>query len=186
MNRSNKKLSPAILFVIKFLCLFGFIYGSYIIYLAVTSPGGIYIPFLDTHLNFISWLRYALIETSAVILNLLGYQTKTSVYEMLVVGHNVIIVGYDCLGFGIMSFFSAFIIAYPGVLKVKLYCWLIGIVGIQALNLCRFVILSLYWRPSKSAYLSDHHTIFNIVVYILIAISLHFYTRYQDRLISKG
>ncbi|MDB5131766.1 MAG: hypothetical protein JWR02_1515 [Mucilaginibacter sp.] len=173
------------MFVIKFLCLFAFIYGFYILYLAVISPGGkLYSKFFDEHLNFINWLRYALIESSAAILNLLGYQTKTAADQMLVVGRNIVYVGYDCLGFGVVSFFTAFVLTYPGVLKPKLYFGAIGLVTIQLINLARFVIISLYWHRSASVYLSDHHTIFNIVVYIFIAMSLYFYTHYQDRLIS--
>jgi exosortase/archaeosortase family protein len=185
MKDNKPKLSPALKFVIKFLCLFAFIYGFYVFYLGAASPGGkLYSVFLDEHLNFINWLRYVLIESSAVILNILGYETKTSVYQMLVVGHNIVHIGYDCLGFGVMSFFTAFVIAYPGVLKTKLYFWGIGLLVIQLLNLSRFVILSIYWRPTKNVYISDHHTIFNIIVYMIIAISLYYYTRYQDKAIS--
>jgi exosortase/archaeosortase family protein len=185
MKGNKPKLNPSLTFVIKFLGLFAFIYGFYVLYLAIISPGGkLYSVFLDEHLNFVSWLRYVLIESSAAILNILGYQTKTNVYQMLVVGHNVVHIGYDCLGFGVMSFFTAFVIAYPGVLKTKLYFWGIGLLVIQFLNLLRFVILSLYWRPTKNVYISDHHTIFNIIVYMIIAISLYFYTRYQDKAIS--
>ncbi|MCQ6957298.1 exosortase Y [Mucilaginibacter aquariorum] len=182
MKENKLKLSPALKFVIKFLCLFAFIYGFYVFYLGVMSPEGkLYSVFLDEHLNFINWLRYVLIESSAVILNLLGYQTKTAADQMLVVGHNIVHIGYDCLGFGVMSFFTAFVIAYPGLLKTKLYFWGIGLLVIQMLNLSRFVILSIYWRPTKNVYMSDHHTIFNIAVYIVIAISLYFYTRHQDK-----
>ena len=184
MKAAKANLNPALLFVIKFLSLFGLLYGFCIGYLGITSPSDHYIAFFDTHLNFIAWLRYTLIEGSAAILNLLGYQTKTATYQMLVVGHNTIYVNYDCLGFGVMSFFTAFVLTYPGILKPKLYFWGIGLIVIQLINLARFVILSLYWHRSTSVYLSDHHTIFNIVVYILLAISLYFYTRYQDRSLS--
>ncbi|WP_299470886.1 exosortase Y [Mucilaginibacter sp.] len=187
MKGNKPKLSPALMFVIKFLCLFAFIYGFYVLYLAMISPGGkLYSIFFDEHLNFINWLRYVLIESSAAILNILGYETKTNGYQMLVVGHNVVHVGYDCLGFGVMSFFTAFVIGYPGVLKPKLYFWGIGMIVIQLLNLSRFVTLSIYWRPTKNVYISDHHTIFNIIVYIVIAISLYFYTRYQDKVILQS
>ncbi|RYU91603.1 hypothetical protein EWM62_06595 [Mucilaginibacter terrigena] len=186
MKQNKPGFNPALKFVIKFLCLFALFYGFYILFLAITShEGKLYSPFLDEHLNFISWLRYTLIESSAGILNLLGYQTKTTTYQMLVVGHNIIHVGYDCLGFGVMCFFSAFVIAYPGVLKVKLYFFIPGLVCIQLLNLSRFILLALYWRHT-TVYISDHHTIFNIVTYLIIAISLYFYTRYQDRAVNQA
>lgn len=186
MKASKVTLSPPVIFVVKFLCLFGLLYGFCLAYFGLTSPGGHYIAFLDTHLNFIAWLRYILIEGSAAILNLLGYQTKTATYQMLVVGHNTIYVNYDCLGFGVMCFFTAFVLTYPGILKSKLYFWGIGLIVIQLINLARFVILSLYWHRSTSVYLSDHHTIFNIVVYIIIGVSLYFYIKYQDKALNKN
>jgi exosortase/archaeosortase family protein len=180
VNKS-RKLNPALIFVAKFLCLFGLLYGFYILYLGVTSPGGLYIGFFDRNLNFISWLRYALIETSAVVLNLFGYETKTSVIQVLVVGHTIIHIGYDCLGFGVMCFFTAFVIAYPGTIKGKWYFGIFGLIVIQIINIARFVLLSLYWKHGSHIYISDHHTVFNIIVYIVIAVSMYFYIRYQDK-----
>ena len=186
MENNKPKLSPALIFIIRFLGLFILLYGFYIFYLSIVSPGGLYVAFLDDHLNFINALRYILIGCSAHILNLLGYVTKTTDIQMLVVGHNIVHIGYDCLGFGVMSFFTAFVITYPGILKPKLYFWIIGLIVIQMINLARFVILSLYWRPGAHVYMSDHHTIFNLVVYIIIGISLYFYIRYQDKAIVKN
>jgi len=180
MPKSKPKLNPAIIFVIKFLGLFAFLYGFYIVYLSFTAPGGFYSALLDKHLNFIAGLRYVLIESSAAILRLLGYQTKTNITQMLVVKHNIINVGYDCLGFGVMSFFTAFVIAYPGILKARLYFFFIGIIGIQLLNIARFILLALYWKHT-TVYITDHHTIFNMVAYLLIAVSIYFYTHYQDK-----
>jgi exosortase/archaeosortase family protein len=186
MKTSEAKLSPPVMFVIKFLCLFGLLYIFYLASLSITSPGGYYIAFFDAHLNFIAWLRYILIESSAAILNLLGHQTKTAADQMLVIGGNMVYVGYDCLGFGVMCFFTAFVLTYPGILKPKLYFWGGGLIVIQIINVARFVILSLYWHRSSSVYLSDHHTIFNIIVYIVIGISLYFYVKYQDKALNTN
>ncbi|MBD1392915.1 exosortase Y [Mucilaginibacter glaciei] len=181
MGKSNAPLSP-IRFVITFLFLFGLFYGFYIFYLSLTAPGGkFYSHFLDTHLNFIAWLRYILIESSAAILNVLGYQTKTSITQMLVVGHNIINVGYDCLGFGVMSFFTAFVIAYPGQLNPKLYFYGVGLISIQVLNLARYILLALYWKHT-TVYISDHHTIYNLITYLLVGVSIYFYTQHQSKL----
>ncbi|MFD0795030.1 exosortase Y [Mucilaginibacter litoreus] len=180
MKAAKRKLNPAALFIIKFLGLFAIFYGFYIIYLSLVSPGGLYSAFLNRNLNFVAWLRYVLIESSSGILQLLGYQTKTNTDQMLVVNHNIIHVGYDCLGFGVMSFFAAFVISYPARFKSKVYFLICGLAGIQAINIIRFVTLSLYWKHTN-VYLTDHHTVFNIVVYILIAISVYFYTNHQDK-----
>ena len=178
---TNRRLNPAIAFVIKFIALFVLFYGFYLFFLSLTSPGGkLYSAFFDQYFDFIAGLRYVLIESSSGILKLFGYQTKTNEYYMLVVGHNTIHVGYDCLGFGVMSFFTAFVIAYPGVLKFKLYFYFVGLLCIQALNLLRFILLALYWKHT-TVYISDHHTIYNLITYLLIAISIYFYTQYQAK-----
>ncbi|MBB5395360.1 exosortase Y [Mucilaginibacter sp. AK015] len=185
MKPNKPGINPALKFAVTLPVAFGLLYGFYFAYLGITShTGKLYSPFLDEHLNFIDWLRYVLIQSSSAILNLLGYQTKTNADQMLVIGHNLIHVGYDCLGFGVMCFFTAFVIAYPGQLRVKFYFLIAGLIGIQLINLARFILLSLYWRYT-TVYISDHHTIFNIVIYILIALSLYFYTRYQDKALMR-
>ncbi|MFD0765418.1 exosortase Y [Mucilaginibacter lutimaris] len=181
MKLNKCGLNPAVLFALQFVCLFVSLYGFYMAYLGITGPGGLYIAFLDEHFNFISGLRHILIESGAAILNMLGYRTRTNAYQLLVAGHNILHIGFDCLGFGVMCFFTAFVVAYSGSFKSKLSFWAAGIVTIQLLNILRFVLLALYWKRNKNVYMSDHHTIFNIVVYIIIAISLYFYTRYQDK-----
>ncbi|PAW93467.1 hypothetical protein CKK33_08165 [Mucilaginibacter sp. MD40] len=180
MKSTRKKINPAIIFIIKFLLLFGAFYGFYLLYLGVVSPGGYYNAYLDEHFNFINAFRTLLIGISSDVLNLLGYQTKTSAEQMLVVGHNIVHIGYDCLGIAVMCFFAAFVIAYPATLRTRLIFGFAGILCIQLLNIIRIVLLSLYWKHNH-AFISDHHTIFNIVVYLLIGISIYFYIRHQDK-----
>jgi exosortase/archaeosortase family protein len=186
MMQNKPTISTPLIFVIRFLCLFGLLYGFYIGYLSLVSPGGAYVEFLDYHLNFITSLRHILIESSAFVLKHLGYATKTTDTQMLVVGHNIVHIGYDCLGFGVMCFFTAFVLTYPGLLKTKVLFCIIGLTVIQLINISRFIILSLYWKHRVHVYLSDHHTIFNIVVYIIIGVSLYFYIRYQDKAIARN
>ena len=84
-----------------------------------------------------------------------------------------------------MSFFAAFVLAYPKKLKSKITFLLTGLVCIQVLNVLRFVLLSIFW-DKKSGMSFDHHTIFNIVIYILIAISLYFWVKYDDHKLLKS
>ena len=85
---------------------------------------------------------------------------------------------YSCLGLGVMSFFSAFVIAYPKKLKPKLIFLASGILCIQLLNVIRFVLLALLW-DKKSGMILDHHTIFNITIYLIIGISLYFWVKHD-------
>jgi exosortase/archaeosortase family protein len=103
----------------------------------------------------------------------------------LVAGRGSITLIYSCLGLGVMSFFVAFVIAYPKNLKSKLIFLVTGLICIQALNILRFVLLALFW-DKKSSMILDHHTIFNIAIYIIIAISLYFWVKHEDKPLAGG
>lgn len=167
-------------FILTFLSLFVAFYYFNILFFGLTSQGNHYNAFLDQHFNYIRILRHLLLGTTGHILNLLGYTAITSDTELLVSGHGRIQLVYSCLGLGIMSFFTAFIIAYPKRLKTKLIFLISGLLSIQVLNIVRFVLLALFWRNTRGIIL-DHHTIFNIIIYIIIAVSLYFWIKHDDR-----
>ena len=76
-----KELSqnPIYRFLLVFFGVFGSFYYFNQFYIGITVPGGfLYIPFLDKYLNYISCLRYVLLQTAEAILNLLGYTTFTT------------------------------------------------------------------------------------------------------------
>jgi exosortase/archaeosortase family protein len=79
-----------------------------------------------------------------------------------------------------MSFFTAFVIAYPKKLKRKLIFLITGLICIQVLNVFRFVLLAVLWNK-KSKLILDHHTIFNIIIYIIITITLYFWVKQDDK-----
>ncbi|HTD98445.1 MAG TPA: hypothetical protein VK668_04130 [Mucilaginibacter sp.] len=176
--KSLSKESP-LRFIIIFLGLFLVLYYFNIFFFGITSSGNHYNAFLAEHLNYIRGLRYLLLHISAQLLNWMGYTAITSDYELLVVGHGTIQLVYSCLGLGVMSFFTAFVIAYPKKLKAKLLFLASGIFIIQLLNILRFVLLALFWRK-KGGLIVDHHTIFNIIIYLIIAISIYFWVKHDD------
>ena len=167
-------------FLLIFLGLFVCFYYFNIYYFSITSPGNHYIPFFDGHLNYIRWLRNLLLTVSRSIVNMIGFTCISNDHQLLVAGRGIIDVVYSCLGLGVMSFFTAFVIAYPKKLKPKLIFLLTGLVSIQVLNILRFVLLAVLW-DKKSQLVLDHHTIFNIVIYIIIATSLYFWVKHDDK-----
>jgi exosortase/archaeosortase family protein len=166
-------------FVVKFVALFAFLYYFDIFFFGLTTPGNRYVPFLADHLDYISWLRTGLLKSSAGILNMLGYTAITNEYELLVAGHGVLKIVYSCLGSGLISFFAAFVLAYPRKLKPKLWFLFTGIIGIEVLNILRFVLLAIFW-DKREKHIIDHHAIFNILLYLIIAITLYFWVRHDD------
>jgi len=187
-GQSKKKavqpgVSP-IKFVFTFLFLFLCFYYFNILFFGITSPGSHYSPFLATHLNYIQGLRGLLLNVSSWLLNLLGYTSIYNNTELLVAGKGVLVLIYSCLGFGLMSFFSAFIIAYPKKLKNKIIFLITGNLTIQLLNITRFVLLAIFWNKQASRII-DHHAIFNIILYVVIMISLYFWVRHNDDATGK-
>lgn len=171
----NKQNNP-IKFAIWFVGLFLVFYYFNILFFGLTTPGGRYSPFLAEYLNYIKVLRWVLLKCSALVLKCFGFATITNNYELLVAGHGSIILIYSCLGLGVISFFSAFVLAYPKPRKEKLIFLLSGIFIIQILNIARLVILALYWNKRAGAII-DHHTIFNIFIYIVISAGLYFWVK---------
>jgi len=167
----NNRYNP-IKFALWFIGLFVCFYYFNILFFGLTSPGNHYNPFLADHFNYIRGLRHVLLSCTAAILKSLGYGVVTNDTELLVAGHGLIQVVYSCLGLGVISFFTAFVLAYPKPRKAKLIFIVSGILVIEFLNVLRFVTLALFWNKQKINPI-DHHTIFNIFIYIIIIISLY-------------
>lgn len=164
-------------FIITFIILFPLFYYFNIFYFSVTNPGAAhYNAFLASHLNYIRGLRWLLLNSSAQILNWIGFAAITNEYNLLVAGHGVIQLVYSCLGLGVISFFAAFVLAYPKRWKQKIIFLIGGILGIEVLNIARFILLALFWNK-RDIRIIDHHTVFNIIIYVVIAISLYFWVK---------
>ncbi|MDN3548754.1 exosortase Y [Mucilaginibacter aquaedulcis] len=168
---SNHQLSP-FKFVLKFSVLFFVFYYFNLLFLGITSPGNHYNSFLATHLNYIEGLRSILLSATSLVINWFGFTVIHNHIDLLVVGRDAIRLAYDCLGFGLMSFITAFVIAYPKKLSQKLLFLLPAILVIQLLNIARLVILALFWNR-KANQAIDHHTLFNIILYIIMMVSIY-------------
>ncbi|WP_184545004.1 exosortase Y [Mucilaginibacter sp. FT3.2] len=178
-----KQVSP-IKFLLSFLALFLLFYYFNILFFGITSPGNHYYPFLANHLNYIQGLRWILLSCAQQILTWFGFSAVHNGTQLLVAGKGSIVLVYSCLGLGLMSFFSAFIIAYPKKLKQKFIFLFAGIFTIQFLNVLRFVLLTLFWNKSANSII-DHHTIFNLILYIIIMISLYFWVKQKSEATIK-
>ena len=137
--------NPAIRFMLLFILLFAIFYSFNIFFFGITSPGGNYNAFLSEHLNYIAALRQVLLDCSVMILKWLGYAAIDNNSELLVAGKGTLAIVYSCLGLGLISFFSAFVLAYPSPLRSKLGVLFSGIFVIEFLNGIRFRLLASFW-----------------------------------------
>ncbi len=167
-------------YIIKFLCWFAVLYGGNILFIGLTSPaGGFYSSFLDQHLNYINWWRTAILQVSNVFAHLFGMNTFVQHPMRLkaVDGPGVRMV-YSCIGYGVTSFWCAFVLANEGRWQKKLFWAVAGALGLFVVNCLRVSLLLLAvqnrWRVNG---FFDHHTLFNIAAYLLIFTLIYFYTR---------
>lgn len=182
--RDNRSGSP-LKFIIGFVLLFPLFYYFNIWFFSITSPGARhYNAFITTHFNYISGLRELLLSSSARVLGWFGFPSIYDEYHLLVAGHGYLQLVYSCLGLGVVSFFAAFVLSYPAKLKPKIILLICGVIGIEILNIARFVLLGLFW-DKKNNQIVDHHTIFNITIYIIIAITLYFWVKHTDQLNTR-
>ena len=173
-------------FVIVFVLLFLFLYYFNLTLFSFTSPTSRhYSALFDNHFNYIRGLRTFLLSASSKILNWMGYPTITDDYYLLVAGRGSIKLIYSCLGLGVISFFSAFVISYPKKWQSKIFYLIAGIVSIEFFNIIRFVVLALYWDKRHTG-LIDHHTIFNLFIYAFIIIYLYLWATDKNPLNKKN
>jgi exosortase/archaeosortase family protein len=175
---AGNQISP-LKFAIKFIVLFLIFYYFNVLFFGLISPGNHYSHFLARHFNYIQGLRSLLLSCTAQIINWFGFEAIYNDIDLLVAGKGTIRLAYDCLGLGLMSFFSAFVLSYPQKLKHKIIFLITGIFLIQFLNTIRFVLLALFWNK-RAGQIIDHHTLFNITLYIIIAISLYFWVKWDN------
>lgn len=173
--------NPSYRFVILFLGLFMLFYYFNIFYMGITAPGNYYSPFIDEHLNYIRGFRGILIAISAWVLRIFGYQVFTSDTTLHALDAGGINVVYSCLGFGVMSFFVAFVLAWPEkTIKSKLWFIPAGLLFIQTLNIARFIMITLFWRTSPYRTLVDHHTLFNFILYVALLATIYFWINSKE------
>jgi exosortase/archaeosortase family protein len=178
VNQQHNPLKFALLFITLFMVFYYF----NILFFRATNHGPHNIAILADHFNYIRWLRWLLLGGSAQLLKLFGYGAISNNYELLVAGHGAIKVVYTCLGFGVLSFYAAFVLAYPKPVKSKIIALVIGIAGVEFLNIIRFMLLALYGNNG----IIDHHTLFNIIIYVIISIGLYFWIKRDITIINKN
>lgn len=178
----NKRKNPSVKFAIIFTTLFILLYALNLSFIGLTSPTGYYNEFLDTHLNYIRLWRNFNISSSASILRQIGYQVYTDNYRLHVEGMAGFRIVYSCLGYGILSLFSAFVIAYPKPIKSKFIFLIGGILVFQIFNTLRLVLIALYWKPTTQFLKIDFHDVFNIFIYLLMIWSVNYWLKQKPLL----
>jgi exosortase/archaeosortase family protein len=171
MIANNKnKLSVFWQFVLKFILLFLFIYYSFVSIIAITAPGGFYLPLIDHYFNLIAWLKSSLIYGSAFMLNLFGYETyQLDNFILRIVNGKGVRIAHDCAGHGILSFWMAYTLSIKIPKSRKIFWLLAGAFILWYINVLRISLLILALNKNWGMPMGiDHHTWFNIFSYLFI------------------
>jgi exosortase/archaeosortase family protein len=176
--KGNIKSFESLKFILKFLFLYFSFYYFNIIFISITTPHGYYISFCNDYLDYIRVFRSAYITSTAFILENMDYKVVVSSYGLKVQNHAGFKLVYSCLGYGICSCFSAFALSVPKPFRYRYIFLFLGITSIIILNICRLVIVAIFYHPKFNVFGLDHHDIFNLVTYAMIMLCSYLYLNY--------
>jgi exosortase/archaeosortase family protein len=97
-------------------------------------------------------------------------------------------IAMDCVGYGVMSFWAAYVIASGGAIKRMLVWTFAGMFLLWFINVIRIsLLLVAYNKHWSMPFGIDHHTWFNIVAYIAIFAMMYFFEgRFKAKANSKA
>ena len=114
---------------------------------------------------------------STLSMQLLGYTVEQhGISNLRFHGGRGVHIGYDCIGYGILSFWYAFILANRSVLMRKVKWLVVGTIVILAINVIRINMLLIAVNGIWPALLNlDSHFWFNVVAYLATFIMIYLY-----------
>ena len=166
-------------YLVKFIGIFCVLYFGTKALIGLVSPGGYYVAFLDQYFNYISWLRASLLYAIKLLFTLTDFSVyNKNIYTIGIENGSGIHIVYSCLGYGVMSFWSAFVLANAGSKKKKASWLLLGLLIIWSINVLRLSIFMLsnnnHWQIPFGL---DHHNLFTVFAYGGIFIMMYFFDR---------
>jgi exosortase/archaeosortase family protein len=172
-------------FIFNFLFLFGILYGFNLVFIGLITPENFYSDFLNKHLNYIYYWRRTDLHIAAYMLRRFDYSVTINETTLISSPGSGFKLVYSCLGYGLMSAFSAFVMAFKPI-KFKGTLIILGLIIIQAINISRLICIAVYWNQSAIFLKYNHHDIFNWIVYFLIGSMIYLWITFAKKNLSKG
>jgi exosortase/archaeosortase family protein len=168
-----------LIYLVKFAGAFCLCYFGTLAVIGLSAPGGYYSGFVDKYLNFIPILRDSLLNASKYFLSIFGYECyQAAPTQLRMVGGGGVNLVYSCLGYGVTSFWLAFVFANTGTWKKKLAWMLGGTIILYIINVIRIsLVLLANGKGWQFPFGWDNHTWFNIVAYAAIFCMIYFFDR---------
>lgn len=174
---------PYTLYLLKFGGLFGLFYFGILAIIGLSSVEGLYSPVVARYLNFIAPLRHSLLLGARTALQALHYPAELQGdYVLRLTGGPGVRMVYSCIGYGVMSFWAAFVVANSGSFRRKTAWLLAGLTALWCLNVLRIVLLLVTLQQQRPMPFGlDHHTLFNVAAYGAIFLLMYLYDRLQTK-----
>jgi exosortase/archaeosortase family protein len=171
-------------FVGKFLLLFCLFYFGTLALIGVAAPGNFYSPFAEKYLDYVSWIKHSLIWGVKQFAALAGYGTVTEPgFIISITNQRGVMIAMDCVGYGVYSFWAAYVIASDKAARKKILWVIAGLLLLWTINVCRIglflIAINEGWAMPFGI---DHHTWFNIVAYAAIFGMMFLYERGLKRI----
>ncbi len=166
-------------FILVFVSVFLICYFGALFITGIAIKGGFYSSFVEKYFNLSAWLRTSLIAGTKLFVSFFNIETiRTSEYILRIPNANGIKIVYSCLGFAVMSFWTAYIIATAADKQKKIRWLFIGLLLIWIINVLRISMVIIAGRKEWKFPLGlDHHSWFNIIAYLAIFIMMYLFEK---------
>ena len=157
-------------FIIKFLAVFAFLYFGTFFWIGFVAPGGYYSAFAAEYLDYVTTIKTSLLIGTKTLLSFFGIQTVQFKNHIIrFVNGKGVRIAYDCVGYGVYSFWIAYVVANKSSFIRKLVWSIIGLFLLWSVNVIRIslflVSVNKNWKMPLGI---DHHDWFTIVAYLVI------------------
>ena len=171
------------IYLLKFAGIFCLCYFGTLAVIGLAAPGGYYVPFIEKYFDYVSWLKMSLIHATAFILSLFHVSTNIEPgFTLRYTGGRGVIIAMDCVGYGVYSFWIAFVAANKGKFFKKVLWIIFGLLGLWFINVIRITLFLTSINKGWPMPLGiDHHTWFNIFAYLLIFLMIWWYDKSTSR-----
>lgn len=158
-----------LIYLLKFATVFCICYFGSLAMIGLCGPGKYYNAFADHYLDYISILRASILHAAKLATGFFGFDTYfVNEYILRIVNGSGIKMVYSCLGIGVMSFWTAFVIANKAQITNKLMWLFGGLLMLWLINVLRITFLLIAGNKHWPIPFFDHHTWFNLLAYTLI------------------
>ena len=179
MTKIKLLKNPFFIYLLKFTAIFCILYFGTLVVIGLAAPIGWYSPFVHHYFDYVSWLKNSLVSATKFILSLFSIQTyKEPGFALTYPGGKAVIIAMDCVGYGVYSFWVAFVAANKGKV-VKKIIWITGgLLALWFINVVRITLVLVAINKEWTMPLGiDHHTWFTVSAYLLIFFMIWLYDR---------